>query len=275
MATNLTAVCISGSTRTFLLSQVQDALLANFHHATYEYFISTDTKPADAATALRIAPVRDWSVSGPIGPIDSKGQFCPAGRCHTYRSLQPFFRRFKVCYGALRREELARGFDYAYAFRIRPDMLFLKKIPPPGLSFASMLAPGNAIIYDDQLAVSLRRDARSILVTPAEAYNTCATREQWVRACGPNVRSAEWGIFNLQECEVPCPTMMLVSVVSRTPVRLFEAALLQPRVVVSRGENKTEYQEGAFCLKRALDEPWKAECRMVTGAPQTPGCMGC
>ena len=69
--------------------------------------------------------------------------------------------------------------------------------------------------------------------------------------------------------------MMLVSVVGRKPVRLVEADSLQPRVLVSRGENKTGYSDGAFCLKRSLDEPWRADCRNEPGSPRVIGCMAC
>ena len=125
----LNAVCLAGSLRTFLQPAVQRAFASKLHHPGYEYFVSTDL-PQPAGASLLVSPIRQWAATGarpmlehgsnsgdalddgrpgsaseknlPRGP-------CDAHTCNTQRFVLPMAQRLAPCYSGMVRAEHTRG----------------------------------------------------------------------------------------------------------------------------------------------------------------------
>ena len=192
---SLNAVCISGAMRTFLQMEVQEHFVENFHHQGYEYFVSTDT-PKPNSTALKVSPIRAWDVTPndpnnmnlevgrPNYPGEPHRGPCPPGTCDPGRFLLPFVQKFAECYYSMLQYEGKKGRQYDLVLRVRPDHLFLKRIPmaTPDGWMNIQLRPGKILLWDDQISAAFREDAATTLLAPSIAYSACTTVRQWEAA---------------------------------------------------------------------------------------------
>ena len=114
-ASNLTAVCLCGSMRTFLQPAVQLSFVNHVHHAGYEYFMVTD-RPMPASHTILVSPIRAWYSDGNMEPLmdgrpntEEKDKLprgrCPRGTCNPLRFLYPFAQRLPARYYLLQAEE--------------------------------------------------------------------------------------------------------------------------------------------------------------------------
>ena len=75
-------------------------------------------------------------------------------------------------------------------------------------------APGRILLWDDQVSLSRREDAATMLLTPLIVYSTCADEEQWNRATrNGNAQIEGWTMQKCREVgDVPTTAMALISV---------------------------------------------------------------
>eukprot|EP00466_Bigelowiella_natans_P004919 jgi/Bigna1/81104/fgenesh1_pg.77_\ len=191
---DLVAVCIVGEFRTFLQAEVQASFVNMIHHPGYEYFVVTD-KPfpvrngddnvvhnGGAAAAaddvgVQVSPLRSWVLDRLYQHIELKSVF--GGVQGGIMSGRPNTPRLAQCYYEILSEEGRRNIRYKTVFKIRPDHIFNERIPHVGDSIAFRHPEGTVHIWDDQMAVSRRSDAKWILLTPTVAYSTCASEDDW------------------------------------------------------------------------------------------------
>lgn len=232
-ASTLTAVCVAGSLRTFMQRAVQLGFVRHLHHEGYEYFVVTnEPMPTTFRQHLLVAPIRSWLSNGTVSELmagrpntPERDQVprgtCPAGTCNPHRFLHPFVVRFSECFYAMQAEEGARQIEYATVLRVRPDHLFLRRLPPvlPTGWMGSSLAPGHVLLWDDQFSVALREDAASVYLSPSVVYSTCADRTQWARAAAAGTNgppATALGDWTIEQCRdtglLPCPVMGLLVV---------------------------------------------------------------
>jgi hypothetical protein len=206
---------------------------------------------------VRIAPVRAWVTSGlnessdlpgrmdPTGTRWFTEQHCPGATCNPHKFVGPMATRLAECFYAIQREEAQRRAAYGVIFRVRPDHLFLRRIPPVGEALLPPDLPrGHVLLWDDQMALARREDAASVLLAPSLVYSTCADAEQWAHACRPFEGNApNWTIDRCRaDGYIPCPTMGLVTV--------FGAARGW-RELPLRGRSYPQVNaDDDFCLKR-------------------------
>jgi hypothetical protein len=261
----LTAVCLCGSLRTFAQPPVQRSFVDNLHYEGYEYFVVTD-QPQTARMDILVAPIRSWLDLGDRKAImlgrpntDVRDELprgrCPRGTCQPFRFLQPFARRIPECYYLMQAEEGQRRIRYSTVLRLRPDHLFLKRLPmvsPAAGWFNEPLSPGKVLLWDDQVSVSLREDAVGMLLTPSIVYNTCADEQQWRLAVkrGDEQLDSSW---TMQKCratgETPVTAMALISVFGGAS-RWHDLQQLRPRIW------PVHQPDEVFCLKR---QRWTAD----------------
>lgn len=270
-----TAVCLAGALRTFAQPAVQRAFVERVHHRGYEYFVSTDT-PRLRQRDLLLAPIRAWVANGVVGEL-SKGRphspwaddlprgRCPARTCNSHRFVRPMAERLAECYYAMQDEEGRRSLRYHVLLRLRPDHLFLTKLPPVAVAFERQLTSGHVLLYDDQMAIAHRDDAAAVLLTPSIAYDTCADAAQWTRACtaGGQAMPSDWTVAKCSaDGYVPCPPMALVVIFGA--ITRWSELPWRPR------SYRPAYAYGDFCIKR---DGFVNET--TTTCPIEEGCMSC
>mmetsp|Transcript_37447 Transcript_37447/g.60121 ORF Transcript_37447/g.60121 Transcript_37447/m.60121 type:complete len:219 (+) Transcript_37447:802-1458(+) len=192
---------------------------------------------------------------------------CPPKTCNSDRYLYaPIAPRLAQCYYEILSEEGRRNIRYKTVFKIRPDHIFNERIPHVGDSIAFRHPEGTVHIWDDQMAVSRRSDAKWILLTPTVAYSTCASEDDWKMACG-----YAYSQQSFEECisdgALVCETMRLILPYSGAKEvmslpwtsRQWESGRVTPKV------------SGHFCIKRLkfLKDNAESRCR------EEPGCMSC
>jgi len=229
---NHTAVCVSGQLRSFLYAPLQNLMYKNFHHAGYDYFLSTDEQLSAVQTnQLMLSPLRSMYVDNGGSRLD--GDHWGSGNEHgllkcpnntvTHPYLFPQAVRFVACHQLIRREEARRGYLYTWIARTRTDLLFHVRLPPP----LGLLQPGGTggpwdiVLFDDLLGVATRERMPALLLTPALVYRECHGVESWTRACGTTVRAKQ-----LTSGAPPCSTMNLVLVHEPGPVALRQCGFL-------------------------------------------------
>lgn len=116
-------------------------------------------------------------------------------------------------------EEGRRGVSYAHVLRMRPDHMFLHRVPSVGTLFDgkeshSTHSVGRLLLYDDQMAAARREDAEVILLAPSFVFNLCATEADWRAACaaGGQPLGEDWRPSKCKDDGVPCYAMTLISV---------------------------------------------------------------
>ena len=142
---------------------------------------------------------------------------CPRGTCNPFRFLYPFAQRLPECYYLLQAEEGRRRLQYTTVLRLRPDHLFLLPLGPVDYHsgwIGHRLTPGRILLWDDQVSLSRREDAATMLLTPLTVYSTCADEEQWNRATrNGNAQIEGWTMQKCREVgDVPTTAMALISV---------------------------------------------------------------
>lgn len=263
----LTAVCLCGSLRTFEQPVVQRSFVEHVHYEGYEYFVVAD-RPRTPQMEILVAPIRAWMATGSQLPLDagrpntdSQDQLprgrCPRGTCNPFRFLQGFVRRIPECYYLMQAEEGQRRRRYSTVLRLRPDHLFLRRLPRVSYDagwFGEPLVPGRVLLWDDQVSLSRREDAAGMLLAPSIVYDTCADERQWVLAANMGGQHVDrsWTMAKCRELgDVPVTAMSLISVFGAVP-SWRELNELKARVwPVNRPDE-------VFCLKReqwAKDRP--------------------
>lgn len=256
----LTAVCLAGSLRSFMKPVVQNAFVAHVHQPGYEYYLSTDT-PRPPDSSVLVAPIRAWVVSGTVWEINWRGTGprgkCPNATCHPKRMLSPMVERLAECYYSMQKEEGERHMRYSFLVRLRPDHLFTKPLPHPeramqDASKGPWAVEGHPVLlYDDQIAMSVRQDAPSVLLTPKTAYDVCADDEMWRRACSAYGVSESWTVESCREQRnsVPCTEMALITVLGAA--RSWRSLDMHPWLITPKRWNASGIEdEGYFCLMR-------------------------
>ena len=97
------------------------------------------------------------------------------------------------------------------------DHLFLLPLGPVDYHsgwIGHRLTPGRILLWDDQVSLSRREDAATMLLTPLTVYSTCADEEQWNRATrNGNAQIEGWTMQKCREVgDVPTTAMALISV---------------------------------------------------------------
>ena len=115
-------------------------------------------------------------------------------------------------------EEGRRRVRYATVLRVRPDHVFLRRMPPVDAAgwLGVPLVAGRVLLWDDQISLARREEAAAMLLAPTLGYGTCADEAEWVRATRAGGRpgvSADWSMDRCQEVgDVPCSAMALALV---------------------------------------------------------------
>ena len=224
-----TAVCISGTSRSFFDEEVQLSYL-RLHRPGFEYFLSTDIVNLTRKQHM-VHPIRDWIMrDNNEGNILSYEHACGTSSCmQTW--LLPMVQRFAYCFNSMKQYENKKHFSYEYILRLRPDHVFYSRLP----SFDSLVKQGTIHIWDDQIAISHRKDAISVLAIPSLAYSVCHTSEQWKRCCPDNGST-----MSCSDGNAPCEAFYSISLYS-------DIKILQLGWSARMASNKNKYD---FCLKR-------------------------
>ena len=231
-----------------------------------------------STSVLRIAPIVAWlhvpsGFRGALGAAEltyRDPKACPHNTCNPGLSLLPIAHRLAACYYAMQREESRRVAPYAYVLRVRPDHLFLTPFAHPAALLASK-PDGHILLWDDQVAVSRRAVASTMLLTPQLVYSTCHGAADFARACAP--LDPNW---HPKQCHddhiVPCEVMFLIAAMGSTRSSV---SSLHDRLLMRSWEGVPPGQlyrlSGDFCIKRELflmDDP-QNDCR------NNSGCMDC
>ena len=266
-----TAVCVAGSLRTFLQPIVQHAFMSALHHEGYEYFVATDTQ--QPKRRLLVHPIRAWISLEQSGPLHNgrpntperdllpRGR-CPRGTCNPFRFLLPFAQRLAECYYAIQREEGRRLQQYATVLRVRPDHVFLRRMPPvtPSGWVGAQLIRGRVLLWDDQMAVALRADAAAALLAPTVGYASCADEAEWTRAtlAGRATSEAElsgtdWTMAKCRERgDIPCSAMALAVIVFGGATSWRHLPLKSKDWLPHTEAERQRLPAEDFCLKREL-----------------------
>lgn len=192
------SVCISGQLRTFLEPSVQSSLARMLHHGGYEYVLSVDQPiqrnesrlqiGLQAITAQRFA----WEVSATFkryaAALRTQLVPCASSSSHRHRIFYTLAKRIEPCYAMLEALEKARSIVYDYAMRVRPDHMFLRRVPHVSVLLDAWAHGRNVLLMDDQIGVTTRQHAKTLFLAPARVYSSCATADMWSRTC--NVSNA-------------------------------------------------------------------------------------
>lgn len=222
------AVCLSGQTRTFLVSEVQASYAKFLHRPGYEYYISVDSTLPDLSS-LKIAPVVGTYVDGgerlqPDARHLGNGhgdKTCPnATMGHLY--LFPQTVRFATCHQLIRRRELQlEGRLYDYILRTRTDVVLHRPLPHPGTALSTQ--GRDIIIFDDQLSMARRVHADAILLSPLLAYRECHGAAHWSLSCNISEAAAQ---RTLERRGTPCTPMRLLLAYHPAPLGLLSCGFL-------------------------------------------------
>ena len=192
------SVCISGQLRTFLEPSVQSSLARMLHHGGYEYVLSVDQPiqrnesrlqiGLQAITAQRFA----WEVSATFkhyaAALRTQLVPCASSSSHRHRIFYTLAKRIEPCYAMLEALEKARSIVYDYAMRVRPDHMFLRRVPHVSVLLDAWAHGRNVLLMDDQIGVTTRQHAKTLFLAPARVYSSCVTADMWSRTC--NVSNA-------------------------------------------------------------------------------------
>jgi hypothetical protein len=119
--------------------------------------------------------------------------------------------RLRPCYSMLLDAESSQSRQYAFVFRVRPDCLFLKRMPHAAMLHRAQSQGRELLLYDDIVAVASRQYAAALYMVPSVVYSSCVTVEVWRYTCN---MTFDWPVVKrLSKCPpcVPCPAMALTS----------------------------------------------------------------
>lgn len=241
-----TAVCISGTLRTFTTEDVQLSFM-RLHRPGYEYYVSTNKKKNGM---ILIDPIIDWVVRN-MDSFDYDETECDKFSC-MHRNLLTMVQRYAYCYHSIQTHEHKLDFKYDYILRIRPDHVFYTPLP--------LIKSKNKIaLWDDQIAFSHRNHAYSVLAVPSLTYSTCYNISQWREICSEPILDT-WNCSHGTPCE-PMNSIKLYS----------NAKTYNIEYTVNRADLNIGYD---FCLKRAnLEKEFTKICKESDGSDNI--CQSC
>lgn len=267
---------------------MQEGLAKAFHHPGYEYFVSTDAPQHAAHGKLKIMPLRAWvtivdeQISSDVSTQSLRDvRYCPRHACNPQApSHLRFGRKIAGCHEPVlaeeaRRVSLDRSFRYAFVMRIRPDHLWLRRVPhvrslfdAPDRSLPAS-PPGQVLLWDDQAAAARRDMIAAVLLAPKSVFATCASAKQWSHACSGTTNTP----VDMRSCQkqdlAPCEPMSLILTLDGG-----ERITISRLPWQQRQWNRSQYEptnSGDFCIKRHrfLRNDPDNDCR------NNDGCMDC
>ena len=227
-------VCLAGQLRTFLQPTVQKAFASHVHRPGYEYVLSTDTaRPSHADHVLLIRPILSWITLVESDPTADEGdpkklelllrqRRCAPPSCNPYNNprMNDFAAKVAACHAPMLREEAARGIEYSYVLRLRPDHMFLTPLAHPR-DLLARKPRGRVLLWDDQVSVTRRRFAAVVHLAPRSVYAACLSPAVWELGCvklarpAPEHADQRWMNQRMRECTQegaqPCETMNLIA----------------------------------------------------------------
>lgn len=201
------AVCVSGTTRTLFTEEVQLSFL-RLHRPEFEYFLSTEIVQSKN---VMFGPIRSWVMRN-MDSFNYDNLKCKKNSC-MHIHLLTMVQRYAYCFHDIQTYEYKNNFEYDYIFRLRPDHVIYIRVPP----LHTFVRPGEIHLWDDQIAISHRKDAMTILAYPSLAYTTCYDTEMWTKIC-------KMPIHHTWRCEmgVPCPAMRSISLYTNVSMNFLD-----------------------------------------------------
>ena len=208
------AVCISGLLRTFLEPHVQENFVAHLHWPGYKYFLASDRVVDQNDDRLKIPLRNQTQLRLHVGRHIIHNKTCPSPNMtsrHRQINQINMATRLQSCMSMLLHEEARWSTQHHFVFRVRPDCLFLVRLPHAAVIHQRESHGHELLLLDDLLAIAPRRYAAAIYTVPNAVFSSCVTVDAWRYACQRNL---DWPtIERMSHCPpcVPCQTMALVT----------------------------------------------------------------